>query len=54
MIRFWNENKKFISKVSIPKVIFLKSYNEYNAILVQDCGNSSAYALELPQSCAKP
>ena len=25
-----------------------------NGLVVQDCGNSSAKALELPQSCAKP
>ena len=27
---------------------------QYNNGLVQDCGNSSADALELPQSCTKP
>ena len=28
-------------------------YDTYVSDLVQDCGNSSALALELPQSCTK-
>ena len=31
-----------------------KSRVRVGDVLVQDCGNSSASALELPQSCAKP
>ena len=54
--------KDFIRQMCIPlenSAYFgdcdsVNSKPEYNKGLMQDCGNSSADALELPQSCSKP
>ena len=40
----------------VSRDIWTQGFSAYYYIngLVQDCGNSSALALELPQSCTKP
>ena len=42
--------------VSLKCLLMMALHNELEHIdgLVQDCGNSSALAMELPQSCTKP